>query len=403
MANKQVDQLTETTSPNNNDELPIYDSVSGGELKKIKKSDLAISLAHGYNVKDYGAKGDGSTDDTSSINSALSAVIANGSGILYFPAGKYIITSSLSFAIASGTNSISWLGDGQDATVLHWPNAGGGITANLSNQQHSVHFKGITFTTAQNNSGTAITVNQTSPLGYFAMNTFRDLTFRGNTVGTNYWKTCAYIYNTSGTTWDGITMYGNGATATSGTGIHFAGAGGSSNNYSIYHNISKSTFNALTAGVLYDTYTQGVTISQSNFQNGYVGIWITSGCSGLAQLNVTDNQFAQSFRDILIQSPISPLTIRGNVLFTNGVNTCIDLQQGVNGTIVGNYLYGDGTSGSYGLYINNLYHAISNNIIANFTYGIYLGNSSGSCKGAQNIYYSNTQNVTDKGTSNSVT
>lgn len=41
-----------------------------------------------YNVKDYGATGDGSTDDITAINNAVSAIPTNGA-ILYFPPGVY--------------------------------------------------------------------------------------------------------------------------------------------------------------------------------------------------------------------------------------------------------------------------------------------------------------------------
>ncbi len=47
-----------------------------------------------FNVKDYGATGDGSTDDTSAINSAMSAVNSAG-GVLYFPTGTYMVSSTL--------------------------------------------------------------------------------------------------------------------------------------------------------------------------------------------------------------------------------------------------------------------------------------------------------------------
>jgi len=47
------------------------------------------------NVKDYGAKGDATTDDTAAIQSALNAVSATGNCV-YFPKGEYLITSSLS-------------------------------------------------------------------------------------------------------------------------------------------------------------------------------------------------------------------------------------------------------------------------------------------------------------------
>lgn len=43
------------------------------------------------NVRNYGAKGDGSTNDTTAINSAITA-LGTGSGTLYFPPGTYVTT-----------------------------------------------------------------------------------------------------------------------------------------------------------------------------------------------------------------------------------------------------------------------------------------------------------------------
>ena len=47
------------------------------------------------NVKDYGAVGDGTTDDTTAIQSALDAVDTLGGGLVFFPTGSYIISSAL--------------------------------------------------------------------------------------------------------------------------------------------------------------------------------------------------------------------------------------------------------------------------------------------------------------------
>jgi hypothetical protein len=53
-----------------------------------------------YNVKDpaYGAVGDGSTDDFTAINSAISGIKGAGGGVLYFPksSGSYMVSSDLS-------------------------------------------------------------------------------------------------------------------------------------------------------------------------------------------------------------------------------------------------------------------------------------------------------------------
>jgi hypothetical protein len=63
-----------------------------------------------YNVKSYGAKGDGITDDSAAINLALAACYNEGGGTVFFPDGTYKISGQFD----SITNS-----------VLTLPNAGG--------------------------------------------------------------------------------------------------------------------------------------------------------------------------------------------------------------------------------------------------------------------------------------
>lgn len=64
-------------------------------MKKVLTTLVALAaLALGmnaktYNVRDYGAKGDGSTIDSPAINSAIEQIAAKGGGTLYFPEGVY--------------------------------------------------------------------------------------------------------------------------------------------------------------------------------------------------------------------------------------------------------------------------------------------------------------------------
>lgn len=55
---------------------------------------LSLTLYAGdaefFNIKAYGAKGDGATLDTDAINKAIEAAAAAGGGTVYFPAGKYM-------------------------------------------------------------------------------------------------------------------------------------------------------------------------------------------------------------------------------------------------------------------------------------------------------------------------
>ena len=50
----------------------------------------ANNRADFYNVKDYGAKGDGKALDSKAINKAIDAAAKNGGGTVYIPAGNYL-------------------------------------------------------------------------------------------------------------------------------------------------------------------------------------------------------------------------------------------------------------------------------------------------------------------------
>lgn len=80
-----------------------------------------------YNVKNYGAVGNGTTDDTAAINSAISAAVASGNGgIVYFPNGKYKVTSTLTIT----TGGVSLLGDGQNSSYIWYYGTGSCIYIN---------------------------------------------------------------------------------------------------------------------------------------------------------------------------------------------------------------------------------------------------------------------------------
>lgn len=97
-----------------------------------------------FNVKDYGAYGDDSHDDTAAINTLINTTIPASGATVYFPPGIYKISSTILIGNASSTgpstrNGIFLLGEGMGtenirmrftnptgASVLKWYNASGG-------------------------------------------------------------------------------------------------------------------------------------------------------------------------------------------------------------------------------------------------------------------------------------
>lgn len=76
--------------------LPTDVSSFATQLSSLTVNMTKIKGYQYVNVKEYGAVGDGVTNDTTSINNAIAALPASG-GILYIPNGKYIISATLMF------------------------------------------------------------------------------------------------------------------------------------------------------------------------------------------------------------------------------------------------------------------------------------------------------------------
>lgn len=80
-----------------------------------------------YNVKEYGAIGNGIADDKTAIRNCLAACDAAGGGIVYFPYGTYAATKdAIQTYNLQNYNNIWLMGDGVRSVVRNIGSAGGG-------------------------------------------------------------------------------------------------------------------------------------------------------------------------------------------------------------------------------------------------------------------------------------
>lgn len=66
----------------------------------LTKATFSMIDGESFNVKDFGAKGDGVTNDTAAIQSAFNALASYSNRSLYFPPGNYLVSSTLTPPVA---------------------------------------------------------------------------------------------------------------------------------------------------------------------------------------------------------------------------------------------------------------------------------------------------------------
>ncbi|MBA1242411.1 M10 family metallopeptidase C-terminal domain-containing protein [Pseudomonas japonica] len=206
-----------------------------------------------FDVRDYGAKGDGSTDDTQAIQKAIDAAAAAGGGKVYVPSGTWVVSDSDGSGNALAVKSnVTLTGDGAGDTVLKLADGGA--------------------------SGT------TSLLGVTSASTVRDAAVSNLTLDGNQANTSGEVSGWSQAGANSVTnLVIDGVTAT-----HFSGSGFDLTAPAVNLTVRNSTAQNNTL----DGFTLGGDLSAATFQdnhgvdNGRNGINVTLGGQALS---LTDN------------------------------------------------------------------------------------------------------------------
>lgn len=342
----KISELTAVSAVGYADILPV---VQNGTTK----STTVALLRQMANVKDYGAVGDGSTDDTSAIQAAITA---NYGKVLYFPAGTYAVTA------LTVTSSIHFHGDGQEESGFTWLSTTASVFTITS--ANAVHFSNLFFTgPASATSGFVISLSHSaSGVNYFS--SFTECTFTNGydqirTVSAaaflirdcyfnSYVRRAITVQSANTPDAGDSRIYGNTfANAASGAvGIYQVSSGGLK--------VTGNKFNGSGARAYQMQLASGVTTSILIFANNSVENQVTDamkfatdgGGATFSQVVITGNQFALEPYGIDMSGAtafISGVSIVGNTFALNASGTYGINMANINRYLItGNTFFGGG-------------------------------------------------------------
>ncbi len=135
--------LSVNSSTGSNVSLPAATSSAWGVMTDDDKRKLDDYIS----VKDYGAVGDGTTDDTAAFNAALVTEKA-----IRVPAGNYRITSTLSVT----DNNVTMIGEGERLSIIKFTGGTDGLSWTSTDDSHSLILERLQFQAATQMSGSPV-------------------------------------------------------------------------------------------------------------------------------------------------------------------------------------------------------------------------------------------------------
>jgi hypothetical protein len=350
----------------------------------------------------------GITDCAPALNEALAALALQGSGVIYFPPGRYKFLSPVSYNLPVGLASITITGAGQDITTLFWPSVGG-LTFNYAGAGSSVHIRDLSLTTGVTNGGNAIAlanaVANANPSNT-AISDIYCVTIRGDDGYSvvDYWSNGVAVSNVSNVQFENLTVAG--AAAPNGNGISLLGLPGSST-FGVQYNVAKSTFLNLSVGIVYGSFVQGVSVDQCNFVSNNGGVHGISSpvaqTGALSQLAVTNSEFNVPGNAVNLSTGISGVLLSNNLVISRASSGGFGLLNGSNFTVSGNVLVATSATGTTGIALGaaTSLSSITGNVIFGYGTGILLLANAASAVISSNLLNSNTAAITNS--SNAVT
>jgi hypothetical protein len=235
-------------------------------------TNVQAKLRQYVSVKDFGAVGDGTTNDTAAIQAAIDACLASGSA-LYVPSGSYKLTSQVNVALYTGVpgRGLIIYGEGWGSRfIIDHTGNGFSVTCSPSFGFYQSVFQDLYFTDGSASPSRIIYNNG-------AINTLvRDCIFHNATVTTG----CVVNDNAYGLTLQGCIF-----TNIVGTGAFYAQVA-SLSTYSFVNSIIDCDFSTVTNGVTMQG-CNAFLVSNTTFQECTIGFFANPQVNQTTAFNIT--------------------------------------------------------------------------------------------------------------------
>lgn len=403
--------------------------INNGTLVGTASYALNAKSNNVYNVKDYGAVGDGSTNDTTAIQNAINAVKVAGFGTVYFPDGTFVITGSLTVP-SNPQCDISLEGEGSNISIIKQTSNVNAIYFDMNDgsgwaNDYQVAIKSLAFKTS-GQAGTAIYVTY----GTVQYSQHQNISVDINDVhiysdSLNYWNNgiileSAWNFRISNTMVIGKT----GSSPYNGTGLEIR-------RMCVNGSINQSQFNFWKTGIFVNTVdytstgmnTEGLFLDQIYMVPVNYGVYIKgnktfysspfnsndwagrpiAGRMVLFSMNDSHVDSRDSGSALLLEN-VQSHYISNNLMISDGTGSVVYGSNAHEGTFIGNTLFNAGIAPS--LYIGG-YSGSANIVTGNVFRGgsthVLLESSSIYNKVYGNVVYNALNiSVTDSGSNNLV-